>query len=77
MASMRVRRRRNQRSALLRGRAAFEAELREWDAMPPVGREFGSPDFDRLMEEDRRNGSGVFAPVLRLLLQRRMGRSTE
>ena len=23
-----------------------------WDNMVPVGREFGSPDFDRLMEED-------------------------
>jgi hypothetical protein len=23
-----------------------------WDAMAPVGREFGSPDFDRLMGED-------------------------
>lgn len=23
-----------------------------WDAMAPVGREFGSPDFDKLMDED-------------------------
>ena len=23
-----------------------------WDSMAPVGREFGSPDFDRLMDED-------------------------
>jgi hypothetical protein len=28
--------------------------------MRPVGREFGSADFDRLMEDDYRNGRGVF-----------------
>lgn len=36
-----------------------------WDRMAPVGREFGSPDFERLMEEDRRNGVGVFDPAIR------------
>lgn len=30
---------------------ASEEEL-AWDSMPPVGREFGSPDFDRLNAED-------------------------
>jgi hypothetical protein len=40
-------------------------ELRLWDRMPPVGREFGSPDFERLMEEDHRNRVGVFDPALR------------
>lgn len=75
MASMRTRRRKAQRSALLLWSDSFEAELREWNAMTPVGREFGSPDFDRLMEEDRRNSSGVFDPVLRRQVQRRIGRS--
>lgn len=32
---------------------------------PAVGREFGSPDFDRLMAEDHRNRTGVFDPELR------------
>lgn len=30
-----------------------------WDSFPPVGREFGSPDFDRLMKEDHPNGVGA------------------
>jgi hypothetical protein len=34
----------------------------------PVGREFGSPDFDRLMDEDHRNRVGVFAPLSRDLV---------
>jgi hypothetical protein len=33
--------------------------------MRAVGREFGSPDYERLMEEDRRNGVGVFDPALK------------
>jgi hypothetical protein len=33
--------------------------------MRPVGREFGSPDFERLMEEDRRSGVGIFDPALK------------
>jgi len=40
-------------------------EDRLWDQMRPVGREFGSPDFERLMEEDRRKGSGIFDPALK------------
>lgn len=28
------------------------AEDREWDSMAPVGREFGSTDYERLMQED-------------------------
>lgn len=27
-------------------------ELRFWNNIAPVGREFGSPDFERLLEED-------------------------
>jgi hypothetical protein len=32
--------------------SAYAAENKAWDNMVPVGREFGSPDFERLMEED-------------------------
>ena len=32
--------------------AAYAAEDRAWLNMAPIGREFGSPDFDRLMAED-------------------------
>ena len=39
-------------NAILLRNAAISAEDLQWDRMPPVGREFGSPDFDRLMEED-------------------------
>jgi hypothetical protein len=35
------------------------------DRLSAVGREFGSPDFDRLMAEDHRNGTGVFDPELK------------
>lgn len=35
------------------------------DQMAPVGREFGSPDFDRLREADFRDQVGVFDPALR------------
>jgi addiction module HigA family antidote len=51
------------RRMLLRDHEA--QELRLWDRMPPVGREFGSPDFERLMEEDLRNRVGVFDPALK------------
>lgn len=33
-------------------RALFSEDLREWDQMAPIGREFGSPDFERLMATD-------------------------
>jgi hypothetical protein len=46
------------------GRAHSELEDRIWDQMPAVGREFGSPDFERLMEEDYRLGRGVFDPAV-------------
>lgn len=29
-------------------RVSMQKEMAEWDAMPPVGREFGSPDYERL-----------------------------
>lgn len=40
-------------------------EDRLGDRMPPVGREFGSPDFERLMEEDYRAKVGVFDPAIK------------
>lgn len=30
----------------------LEAEMSAWDQIVPVGREFGSPDFERLLQED-------------------------
>ena len=30
----------------------FDAELAVWDQVAPIGREFGSPNFDRLMALD-------------------------
>lgn len=33
--------------------AEYAKEISAWDNMVPVGREFGSPDFERLMDEDR------------------------
>jgi hypothetical protein len=51
--------------ALLGQNRRSTLEDRLWDQMRPVGREFGSPDFERLMEEDRRNGVGIFDPALK------------
>ena len=58
-------------SALLRRRTACSLEDQLWDRMPAVGREFGSPDFDRLMEEDFRLGRGVFDPELVSVITKR------
>lgn len=49
---------------MLKRRSLFELEARAWDRMPAVGREFGSPDFDRLMEEDLRRRRGALDPKL-------------
>lgn len=51
------RRRKTAVSSLLRQqrRKRIEQEDLLWDRMPAVGREFGSPDFERLMAEDHRN----------------------
>lgn len=62
---MSLRKHRTRVNNLMRDRplaAAFEDK--EWGRMAPIGREFGSPDFERLMEEDRRNRVGVFDPAL-------------
>ena len=48
----------------LRGRSRLEDQL--WDQMRPFGHEFGSFDFERLTEDDRRNARGVFDPALRV-----------
>lgn len=37
------------------------AEDIAWERMAPVGREFGSRDFDRLMQEDYDSHEGVFS----------------
>ena len=56
-----------QRLGRLRQRDS-QAEDRLWDSMAPVGREFGSPDFERLMEDDHRLRQGAFDPTARLLV---------
>lgn len=50
--------------SILRRAGALQDSL--WERMAPVGREFGSPDFERLMEEDQRCGAGVFDPAVGL-----------
>jgi len=39
------------------------------DETRAVGREFGSAEFDRLMDEDHRNGVGVFHPSFKAELR--------
>jgi hypothetical protein len=76
MTSQRKRRiRLNRRiGILLKRRLVSSLEEQMWDRMPAVGREFGSPDFDRLMEEDFRQGRGVFDPALSVGINtRRLG----
>lgn len=48
-------------------RSLVEQELQLWDRMAPVGREFASPDFERLMDNDERDQVGVFDPALKSL----------
>lgn len=50
---------------LLKWRLVNSLEHEIWDRLQPVGREFGSADFERLMDEDYRSGSGVFDPALK------------
>lgn len=66
MTSQRKRRIRINRriEVLLKRRLMSSLEDQMWERMPAVGREFGSPDFDRLMEEDFRQGRGVFDPEI-------------
>lgn len=53
------------RQLLSRYRCFSEQKDEPSGRMSAVGREFGSPDFDRLMAEDQRNGTGVFDPALK------------
>jgi len=67
MTSLRKQRTRVQRihqvTRLRRQAGVLEDQL--WDRMPAVGREFGSPDFERLMHDDYRLWRGVFDPAVR------------
>ncbi len=44
------------------------------DNMAPVGREFGSPDYDRLMQEGFDNKAGVFTPGLAEALKKKVAK---
>lgn len=48
---------------MVKRRWLFELEAHAWDRMQAVGREFGSPDFDRLMEQDFHRRRGIFDPA--------------
>lgn len=65
MPSMRKRKSMNRRCSSAARIRDLDRELLLWDRMPPVGREFGSPDFERLMAEDHREMAGVFDPELK------------
>lgn len=65
MTSLRKRKSQAMRSLHRKRWLDAEWEDRLWDQMPAVGREFGSPDFERLMEEDYRNSLDVFDPALK------------
>lgn len=43
--------------------------------MKPVGREFGSPDYDRLMQGDFDNKTGVFSPGLAELWKKKVAKN--
>jgi len=51
------------------------AEAIAWDSMRPVGREFGSPDYDRLMQEDFDNKTGVFSLGLAELWEKKVAKN--
>lgn len=53
--------------AMLKRQELVELKAPAADQMPAVGREFSSPDFDRLMEEDFQRHRGVFDPALAML----------
>lgn len=48
------------RRSLAQHRYFSEHKDEPWSRESALGREFGSPDFDRLMAEDHRNRTGVF-----------------
>lgn len=65
MATQRMRKALIVKTSRRRRQAVLEEDLRLWDRSPPVGREFGSPDFERFMAEDHRDSVGVFDPAFR------------
>ncbi len=65
MPSQRKRKSSVSKRVLRQRRGLFNEDLRLWDRIPAVGREFGSPDFERLMAEDQRDRVGVFDPALK------------
>lgn len=65
MHSMRQRRRQSCRAQTMWRQQRARSEMEAWDRTPAVGREFGSPDFDRLMEKDYRDRADVFHPALK------------
>lgn len=54
-------------------RRLFDEERCKWYWLTPaaIGREFGSPDFARLMKEDQQRGTGVFDPALKSMFANR------
>lgn len=42
----------------------WSAEDRAWESMTPVGREFGSPDYERLMKEDTDQWQATLADLV-------------
>jgi hypothetical protein len=53
--------------AMLKRQKLAELEAPAADQMPAVGREFSSPDFDRLLEEDFQLRGGVLDPAPAML----------
>lgn len=50
--------------ARLYGKSArLSDELKFWNNIVPVGREFGSPDFERLLEEDIKRWASESPPT--------------
>lgn len=52
-------------------------EIQAWDQMAPIGREFGSPDFERLMHEDFVDRRGIFRETPLASTQAPRGHETE
>jgi hypothetical protein len=66
MTSVRKRKTEIMQASLCTRVAIRAQEDKLWDQMSPVGREFGSPDFERLMEEDFHKGVGPVDPALKI-----------
>ncbi len=64
MTSLRRRKSRTLRSMLYGRSRDADLEDRLWDQMSPVGHEFGSPDFERLLEREHFNEDDVIDAIL-------------